>query len=330
MIWISNRTPNGEGGDLPLTSGFFLDIERQSSSFESIAAFRAWTYSLTTDGNPEAQPLEGARVRPALFDVLGVRPQLGQPFHDSDAVPGAPNVAMISHDLWQSRFGSDRAIIGKQVTLNGQSFTVTGVMPRGFTFPRGAELPAPFRFGLRTEVWTPLVFDSSDTRNYGTMNLSVVGRLATPGTGLAAESELSGIMRRFLDENAPNLKLTYVTRSLSDQASQTVQRGLLILLGAVLLVLLVATANVASLLVARTSARQRELAVRAALGAGRARIARQLVTEHLVLAVAGTAIGLVIAHWTTQVMLALVPGSMPRADDIGLIGACCPSPRPSP
>ena len=318
MIWITDRNDAGDVWDLPLTSGFYTDIERQARGFEAMAAFRAWNYALSTPGSSDAEPLAGARVSPALFTVLGIRPQLGQPFATSDAIPGAPNVALISHDLWQRRFGADRTIVGQRVTLNGQAFTVTGVMPRGFTFPRGAELPSPFGFGLRTEVWTPLVFDSSDTRNYGMMNLSAIGRIATPDTRLAAQGELSGIMKRFLQENAPNLKLDYVVRPLSDQAGQKVQRTLLILSGAVLLVLLIATANVASLLVARTSARQRELAVRAALGAGRARIARQLVTEHLVLAAAGTAIGLVIAYLTTQVMLALVPGSMPRADDIGL------------
>jgi predicted permease len=162
------------------------------------------------------------------------------------------------------------------------------------------------------------VFDSSDTRNYSTQNLSAIGRLTGPDTRLAAQNELSRIMKAFLRDIAPNLQLDYVVRPMSDQSGQKVERALLILLGAVVLVLLIAAANVASLLVARIGARQRELAVRAALGAGRMRIARQLVTENLVLAVAGTAIGLLMAYWTTQVMLALVPGSMPRADDIGL------------
>lgn len=319
MIWIVNRTPGAEGGDLPLASGFYADIERQSRAFASMAAFRAWSYSLSMGGAAaDAEPLAGARVSPSLFTVLGVRPQLGQPFATNDAIPGAPDVALISHDLWQRRFGGDAGVVGRRVNLNGQPFTVTGVMPRGFTFPRGAELPATFGFGLRTEVWTPLVFDSTDARNYGQMNLSAVGRLAAPGSALAAQDELSGIMQRFLNEVAPNLKLSYVVRSLSNQAGQNVERALLILSGAVLLVLLIATANVASLLLARTAARQRELVVRVALGASRGRLARQLVTEHFVLAATGTAIGLAIAWWTTQVMLALVPGSMPRADDIGL------------
>lgn len=318
MIWMANRSPGADSWDLPLSSGFYSDIERQSKVFESLAAFRAWNYSLATSSTTEAEPLSGARVSPSLFNVLGIRPQLGQAFATGDATPGAPNVAMISHDLWRRRFGADAGIVGKRILLNGQTFTVTGVMPPGFTFPRGAELPAPFGFGLRTDVWTPLVFDENDRRNYSTQNLSVIGRLPSADKRPAGQAELTGIVRRFLDENAPNLKLEYVVRPLADQASQTVERGLMILLGAVVLVLLIATANVASLLIARIAARQRELAVRASLGAGRARIARQLVTEHLVLSVTGTAIGLVIAFWTTKVMLALVPGSMPRADDVGL------------
>lgn len=318
MIWITNTTPGGVAMELPLTSGFFLDVERQARGFEAVAAFRGWSYSLTESGSPESEPLAGARVSPALFAVLGVRPALGQAFTANEAVPGGPNVVLISHDLWQRRFGGDANIVGRRVTLNGETFTVTGVMPPGFAFPRGAELPPAFQFGFRTEVWTPLVFDSTDTRNYSTMNLSAVGRLPSPQARLGAQSELSGIMKRFLQENAPNLKLDYRVVSMADQAGQKVERGLLILLGAVILVLAIASANVASLLVARIGTRQRELAVRAALGAGRARIARQLVTENLVLAVAGTAAGMVIAYWTTRVMLALVPGAMPRADDIGL------------
>jgi putative ABC transport system permease protein len=318
MIWITNTNEAGERSDLPLSSGFYLDIERQAGRFESMAAFRAWSYVLTAAGNDEAEPLSGARVSPALFSVLGTRPVLGQPFTAMDAVPGAPNVALISHDLWQRRFGGDRTIVGRLVTLNGQSFTVTGVMPPGFAFPRGAELPTTFGFGLRTQVWTPLVFDSSDARNYGTMNLSAVGRLGTDAMAPAAQQELSVIMKAFLKENAPRLKLDYRVLSMADQAGQKVERALLILLAAVMLVLTIATANVASLLVARVSSRARELAVRAALGAGRARIARQLVTENVVLALAGTVLGLAVAWWTTRVMLALVPGSMPRADDIGL------------
>jgi putative ABC transport system permease protein len=289
MIWLSQRQDDGVAYDLPLSSGFYSDIERQARGFEAMAAFRSWSYALAGDGG-ESEQVAGARVSPA--------------------------VALISHSLWQRRFGGDPGIVGRRVTMSGQSFTITGVMPPGFTFPRGAELPAAFQFAPRTDVWTPLVFDSSDVRNYGTQNLSVVGRLAGGVSRERAEAELDAIMTNFLRENAPTLKLDYHLASLIEQAGQRVRRGLLILLGAVACVLLIAGANVASLLVARVTNRRRELAVRAALGAGRLRIARQLVTENVVLASAGTIVGMGVAWWGTRAMLALVPGSLPRADDI--------------
>ena len=318
MIWISSTNAEGGNVDLPLSSGFFSDIERESKQFDTMAAFRFWPYALATAGGTDAERVAGARVSPALFDVLGVRPMMGQAFSKAQAVPGGGNVATISYELWRRRFGGEPSIVGKQIDLSGQSFTITGVMPPGFSFPRGAELPPAFQFALRTDVWTPLVFDSEDQRNYRTQNLSAVGRLAPSATRPSAEAELSSMMRAFLARVAPNLKLGYHVVSLVDQAGGPVRRGLLILLGAVACVLLIAGVNVVSLLLARVTHRQRELAVRAALGAGPGRIARQLVTENLVLAVAGTAVGVLISLWATKVMLALVPGSMPRADDIGL------------
>ena len=325
MIWIAQRGDDGNVSQLPLTSGFYADIERESRSFTSMAAFRSWPYSLAGAPGVEPERVAGSRVSPALFDVLGVHPIAGRAFTRAEVVPGAPNVALISHDLWQRKFAGERGIVGRQIYLGGAPFTVTGIMPPGFTFPRGAELPAPFQFGPRTDVWTPLVFDSTDLRNYGTNNLSAVGRLSDDGCGRpsgctapVAQAELTAMMKRFLAENAPRLTLEYKLVSMADQAANTVRRPLLILLGAVAFVLLIAATNVTSLLVARAHARERELAVRSALGAARSRIARQLVTENLVLCALGTALGLVIAHWGTKIMLALVPGSMPRADDIGL------------
>ncbi len=318
MIWITQ--PSKDGGpasDLPLTSGFFVDLARDARSVKA-AAFRSWPYSLARDGDAQPDQVTGARVVPEFFDVIGIRPLAGRPFTKQDALPGGARVAVISHDLWQRRFGSDSAIIGKPVLLSGEAHTITAIMPPGFTFPRGAELPAPFQFGLRTDIWTPLVFDSSDVRNYGTMNLSAIARMQDNVSFESAQGELAGIMSNFLRDNAPNLTLSYRVVSLIDQAAAKVRRSLLILFGAVIFVLLVVCANVASLLVARVAMRQRELALRATLGAGHGRIARQLVTENLVLAFAGTAVGIVIANAVTRIMLAMVPGSMPRADDIGL------------
>ncbi|HEV8362677.1 MAG TPA: ABC transporter permease [Gemmatimonadaceae bacterium] len=313
MIWMTE----GEPWDLPLSSGFYIDIAREARNVNT-AAFRSWPSSLARDGDAGPDPVTGARVTPGFFDVLGVHPIAGQPFTQAEAVPGAPRVAVISYDLWQRRFGGDSSIIGKPMFLSGEAHTVTGIMPPGFTYPRGAELPAPFQFGLRTDVWLPLVFDSSDARNYGTQNLSVIARVKDNVTFESAQAELTTIIKNFLDLNAPNLKLGYHVKSMNDQAASKVRRSLLILFGAVIFVLLVVCANVASLLIARVATRQRELALRATLGAGHGRIARQLVTENLVLAFAGTLVGVVIANVVTRVMLAMVPGSMPRADDIGV------------
>lgn len=324
MIWIAQRWDDGTVSDMPLTSGFFTDIERDARTFSAVAAFRAWQSAMSAAPGADPEPVAGARVTAGLFDVLGVRPLTGRAFTREEAVPGAPNVALISHDLWRRRFGGDRGVVGRQVYLNGAPFTVTGVMPPGFTFPRGAELPAPFGFGVRTDVWIPLVFDSTDVRNYGVQNLSAVGRLGTDcGTPRGctrdvAQKELSGMMQRFRADNGMQMELDYKLVSMADQAAREVRRPLLILLGAVAFVLLIAAANVTSLLVARSNARRRELALRGALGAAKSRIARQLVTENLVLCTLGTAIGLLIAHWGTKIMLSLVPGSLPRADDIGL------------
>jgi len=318
MIWITMPRQDGGTSELPLTSGFYNDLEHATRSLGPIAAFRGWPYSLSSDGSAEPEPVAGARVSPALFDVLGVRPFIGSAFEKNAAVPGGPRVVVISYPLWQRRFGGDHSIVGKPVALSGESFTVVGVMPPGFAFPRGAELPAAFQFALHTDVWTPLVFDSTDLRNYGTMNLSAVGRRQPDVSLENAQRDVSRIMSDFLRENAPTLKLDYRLVPLAQQAGGKVKRGLLILMGSVVFLLLIACANVASLLVARATSRRRELAVRAALGAGRARIARQLITENLVLAAGGGALGIALSYWGAKVMLSLVPGSMPRADDVGI------------
>ena len=322
MIWMTEQDrQTGVPFDMPLASGFYRDIERDASGFTGMAAFRAWATTVANAGAEisDAEPVAGARVSPALFDVLGVRPLRGHGFTPEDGVPGGEPHAVIGYDLWQRKFGGDDRIIGSQISIAGTQFTVTGVMPPGFAFPRGAELPAPFQFGARTELWAPMVFDPN-SRSYGVQNLSAVGRLksATSAGRLNAQKDLEALMQNWLTTNSSQQKLSYNVVPLRDQAAKTVRRTLLVLLGAVAFVLLIAAANVASLLVARVSNRQRELAVRAALGAGRARIARQLVTENLVLAGVATLIGIALSWAATRGMLAMVPGSLPRADDVGL------------
>jgi predicted permease len=315
MVWLSSKR-EGWGSEMPLSAGFFSEARAHSTSFTAMAAFRSWPYTLATERDPEQ--IAGARTSPSLFPLLGVRPILGRAFTDADAGPGAAKVVIIGHGLWQRRFGGSRSAIGRRVALGAEQFTIVGVMPADFAFPRGAELPAGMQFPVRTELWTPLVFEPSELelKSYGTLNVAAIGRLKPGVTAVAARNELSAQLRTWLREKAPTLDLDYRLIDVEQQASQHVRRALVFLMGAAAFVLLVACANVTNLLVARTAGRRREFAVRAALGAGRSRIARQLITENLVLAAGGTLLGGGLAIWATRAMLALVPGSLPRLDDV--------------
>jgi predicted permease len=327
MIWVYGSLAQG-GGELPLSSGLYVEARDAVKGLSPMAAFRSWPFVLSGEANAEPEQIAGARVEPTLFATLGVRPLLGRTFTAAEATPGGPRVVVISYGLWQRRFGGARDILGRMVSLSGERYSIVGVMPRGLAFPRGAELPAGLQFGARTDVWAPLTFSPEDRVNYWTMNLAAIARFAPGVTPSAARSELAAFgTRRFKELGIPAGRFAYTAVGLEDQAARSVRRGLLVLLGAVGFVLLIACTNVANLLIARTGAREREFAVRAALGAGRMRIVRQLVTENLVLALGGAAVGMVIAIWGSRVMLALVPGSLPRADDVGVdarvVGFAC-------
>jgi putative ABC transport system permease protein len=315
MIWMKSDKPGSAGAQLPVSTGFYLNALEHSRTLQAMGAFRAWPYTLTSSG--DAERIRGARATPSLFTILGVRPMLGRTLNKADAQPGAEKVALLGHALWQRRFGGDSAILNKPLQLGDETFTIVGVMPEGFTFPRGAELPSGLQFPLRTELWTPLVFTGNDRTAYGTLNMAAIGRLKPGVTVAQARADLTGSLRALLERlNARTIDLRFETISMQEQAGAPVRRGLWLLMGAVGLVLFIACANVTNLLVARTTARRRELSMRAALGAGRARIARQLITENLVLAVLGTAAGVVLSIWVTRAMLAMVPGSLPRTDDV--------------
>jgi putative ABC transport system permease protein len=224
----------------------------------------------------------------------------------------------LSDGLWQGRFGSDPNVVGHTIQMSGERFSVVGVMPPGFAFPRGAELPAGLSFGMRTELWTPMGFTARERAVYGTQNLAVAARLRPGATLPQLQQAMTVPLQRWLTANAPKLDLHYQVADVRQEAGQGVRRTLYFLLAAVALLLCIACANVTNLLIVRTARRRREFAVRAALGAGRGRIARQLVTENVMLAAGGAAIALALSVWATRAMLGLVPGSMPRADDIGI------------
>ena len=314
MIWMSSKQ---YGEELPLSSGFYSDLEAGTRTIAQTAAFRTWRYSIAST-KTEGEQLEGARVTPSFFDVVGIRPALGRAFTAADAEVGATPVVILSDALWRRDLGGDRAILGRQIEMSGQRFTVVGVMPPSFAFPRGAELPAGLQFGARTLLWTPMGFTEKERQAYATQNMAAIARLKPGATTPQFQTAITAILERWRLAVAPKLDLHYAVTTLREQAAEHVRRGLLFLLAAVGLLLCIAWANVTSLLVARTARRQREFAVRAALGAGRSRIAGQLITENVILAVGGSLIGLAVSVWATRAMLALVPGSMPRADDIGI------------
>lgn len=317
MVWSAGANVHGTENQLPLSAPLYLDVRQSVPALAPAAAFRSWSYTLSEGGQPEQ--LAGVKVTSELFATLGIHPAIGRDFTDADATPGAPPVAIIGDGLWRRRWAGDPTIIGRTITLSGRSFTVIGVAPRGFAFPRGAELPSGLQFPTRTEVWTPLTFTPDDIKNRWTLNLAAVARLRDGVAPSTAEAQLAALGKR-LDKEFLGGKgvMSMHGVTLAAQASATVRRTLLVLFGAVALVLIIACVNVTNLVMARTGARRRELAVRAALGAGGLRLGRQLVVENLLVAGIGAAGGVALATLATRIMLALVPGQLPRADDIAV------------
>jgi putative ABC transport system permease protein len=313
MIWGFLPRMAQTTDKLPSSSGNFIILQNQNHTLENLAAFRAWSWQ-ATGGEPEQ--LKGARVTAEFFGAVGITPELGQVFTREDDAQGAPPVALISHDLWQRRFGSDRNVIGQALTLNGQTVRIIGVMPRGFRFPGGANLIPGMQFALENDLWLPLALTEKEKSAHGTLNLALIGRLK-PGVPLAqAENEL-----RALQADSPEGRFGLTLNlPLQQQMVGNIQRLLLILLVTVAFVLLIACANVANLLLARATSRRREIAVLAALGATRLRLMRQFLTESVLLSLLGGVIGFLFAIWGNTLLVSLIPKDVPRVHEIGIDG----------
>ena len=318
MVWMTGQSNGTLETQWPLSIPNFVDLQARMRTTRGMAAFRAWPYALRSGDGAQSEIVPSARVSAELFSVLGTPPLLGRGFAREDASSGSARVAVIGNDLWRRRFNASRDVIGRRVTLSGEDFTIVGVMPSGFAFPRGAELPGGFQFAPRTELWTPLVFSERELTQRGTGNLAVVARLAPGSTLDAARADLSRIMRGLITDHPryfnPGTGITAAT--LAEQAAAPVRRPLWLLMGAVTVVLLIALLNTANLLAARVSGREHELAVRRALGASRFRVLRQLVTENVLLATLGAAVGFAVAAAATRALVARIPAGLPRADDV--------------
>ncbi|MFP5264641.1 MAG: ABC transporter permease [Blastocatellia bacterium] len=308
MVW--GTTPQADRASV--SPADFLDYRERNDVFEQVAAFTAGGFTLTGAGDPEQ--IRGARVSADFFSVLGARPALGRAFRAEDDEPGAARVVVFSQKLWQRRFNSDEGIIGKNVILNGQGFTVVGIMPAEFQFT----IPGIFR--SPAELWTPsaLVKDNSTRGNH---YLRVIGRLKLGVSLERAQAGLAAIAGQ-LQQEYPSTNMGMGVRlvGLHEQIVGNVRPALLILLGMVGFVLLIACANVANLLLARAASRHKEIAIRMALGATRARLARQLLTESMLLALTGGAFGILLALWGTDVLVSLSPANLPRVKEVGVDG----------
>jgi putative ABC transport system permease protein len=305
MIW--EKPPKGSGRNT-VNPVNFLDWRERNRVFEGISAVFQLPSNLTGEGEPEQ--IFAGLVSSNFFTLLGVSPALGRTFLPEEEQSGKSPIganAVLSYGLWQRRFGGDPGILGRSITLNDRTVKVIGVMPSGFAFPN-----------LKADLWTPYVTNrGSQEGRY----LSTVARLKAGVSLTQAQMEMEGIMRQIAQERPEfNAKWSATVVPLHEQAVGDVRQALLVLLAAVGFVMLTACANVANLLLIRATGRTREIAVRAALGAGRFRIIRQLLVESTLLAIAGGAIGLLLAWWGVRALPSLIPPSvpLPRIGEIGL------------
>jgi len=297
--------------------GQYVDIQNENHSFAEMAIARLTSFTLTGLERPEL--VDGMRSSSSLFHMLGAKALMGRLLLPEEDKPGKPQVAILSYRLWKRLFNSDPHIVGRSITLSGRQFTVAGVLKSDFRLSSEV-MPAEGPMD-KADVFLPLPFDAEFSQRRGDENYNVMVRLK-PGVSLQqAQADIDVIAARIREKDKRDRTYGMSVIGLQEQVVGDVRRAVLVLLGSVALVLLIACANVANLLLARGAVREKEMAIRTALGAGGMRIARQLLTESLVLAVAGGAAGLLIAQLTLYVVRAINPGNIPRLEDIEINGA---------
>ena len=307
MVWGNPDSSRSRSG--AASPADFLDWRAENSVFEDLAAVNRMQAAFTDGGEPVR--LEGIQASAGLFELLRVAPALGRAYTEEEDRPGAPLVVVLSDALWRERFGADPRLVGGSITLNGEKRTILGVMPPGFDFPRVAT-------GAPVQFWVPFQFDRARASRGGHF-LGVVGRLRDGVTLAGAQAQMDAIAAR-LEKQYPETNTNWGIDlfSLHDEVVGDVGTALFVLVGAVTFVLLIACANVANLQLARASGRARELAVRSAVGAGQWRLMRQLLTESIVLSLAGSLVGVLLAAWALEFASTMMAAWLPRAWEIGI------------
>ncbi|HSC27719.1 MAG TPA: ABC transporter permease, partial [Vicinamibacterales bacterium] len=304
-VWQDLRARGGPADEW-VTPGNYADFRQAKNVFEEVAVIAGWLPTLL--GGSEAEPIPGERVSHEYFAVLGVEPAMGRGFTQADDYPNAPPVVVIGHGLWQRRFGGSASAVGQTVILNGEAHEIIGVLPAGFR---------PIVNDL-AEIWRPLRLDTANPSR-GSVTLRAVARLPE-GTAVERAQSAADVLAAQLETAHPqyNEKTRFNLIPLHERVVGDIRPGLLALVGAVGFVLLIACANIANLLLARGSARSRELGVRQALGAARGRVVRQLLTESLFIAAIGGILGLILGGWAVDLLVSIAPANAPRLNEIRL------------
>jgi predicted permease len=312
LIWL--HSPGiGIFQDWP-SPGQFLDLEAQSRSFDDMAIMHGSTQTLT--GRVESVRVRQLRTTPNLFSMLGATTLLGRLPTADDDLPGKTRVGVLSHGFWQQQFGGDPSIVGRDVTVNGRPITVVGVLRSGFSL---ASEVVPTVGGVENiDLFLPIQLPADAQQNRYDENYNVLVRLKRDATWAGAKADVNAIAKRIRDADRRHPTFGMDVTPLLDQVVGNVRQAVFVLFGAVALVLLVACANVANLLLARAAAREKELALRTALGAGRGRLVGQLLTESITLSTLGGILGVAVAAATLWAVRTINPGNIPRLDDIAL------------